>query len=1565
MMNETQKNRQEHGRHATYVNDGAGALTPPLRAGRGGAGGVPRRNNPRRALAFLLSLAVILNIAMPQSALLAYGSSTPSAIVEADEGGGAPIDEPEPEPSKAADTVTQNDKNADTVARNDKNVEISTRGGVAAFSEMTPMDAPSDVSHIYVSSEGNDSAGDGTWGKPYLTIQHAVDEASANANIYLMTDIVQGETVTIIKDATKNITLRKSPDIPDDRAITVLRYRNMANEENSFKGNLFSVLPGSTLTVEGIVIDGNHTPNSSAAVSLYGYLHLTGAAIRNNVSKEDGGGVRVDGAAAAFLVTNSEISGNTSAGNGSAVYFNSGAFGVAGTPKIGLDENDNGIYVAAEKVMTIRGELGEGSRVNIDRKANVTVGSRIAVKEDGSPAPTTAEAVFLYWRTIAYNIAGGTGANARAYVLELGETDFYVANAGHNGSDVVGNGSFSKPFATITKAFLELPQSPIGQDPISTTVSLKSDINFNAVASLNVGDVTVKRWAEAADPVRAVRAIGYTASCITVGTNAKVTLEDVIYDGNAANVDQCASLIAINGGTLVMKSGKITNNIATGYGGGVYLAGNGTFTMTGGEVSGNQTYESENGGHDLYFYNGTFNIEGNPQVGTGILDRGCFMGPNSVITVTGDLDPSSHIFIEGKMNAAKGTVIATKNLEEVGTVSSSESRRLSWMPVGRKVVADAGNNNYVLDDSYDLYVATYGSDTQGTGSLSNPFKTISHAFGLAVGKPSPNASVIVMDDMAMSAPLTVPAEKHITISQWEDTDAIVTVSRGTVSGNLFTVNGNGSLTIHNLILDGNRTEFVANNASLVHLNANVANATATFTLEPGGILRNNKGSNGGAVSAVSETANGGKAVFNMTGGEITGNTATNGGAVYLNANAADRSATFNMTGGKIADNEAATNGGGIYAGPYTSVNLDVVSIERNEAGDSGGGIYAGSNTSVKLVTASIKQNTAANAGGGLYSGGASSVEGNSFIKENSAKFGAGIYYGGTTLTLKGNIRIGQSDTDNGIYIMSGKDIKQQGDLGPDARVNVELKAGNAAVNEIIVTKSVSSTNDSEAERYFYQYPQYSIGKGSNTTYILKVSADFYVASNGNDATGYGTIDAPFATINKAVSTAAPNQPTIVRVMDNISMGSTLTIPNAKDITVMTSEGAIGGTATVSRAAAGNLFIVDAGGALTFDNIIADGVKAVYSGYSFVSLNVPSGSKAFFTMKNGAVIRNNKATNGGAISVIGASASFSMLSGALYGNEAIGGALNGNGGGVYAMNGAYVELPGDRIENNTAIHGGGIYAGTSVEISLSGVAIKGNTATGLDSAGNGGGIYFSGSKLTVTGETLIAANNATTGRAVYYNAGTMTLAGNVRIGENNADNGIYIPSSSLTISQFGALGADAHVNVERKVGASTDDVVARRNDNGATDEEAGKYFYQTAPHHIVKKGEDSYALGIISEFYVSNLLGDDVNGYGTIDSPFKTVERAVTVATADNATTIRVMDNVRMSAQASIANGKDITIKTSEGAIGAPVTVSRDSANIALFNVGSGGKLTLENIIADGEKVVYPNNTSPLINVNAP
>ncbi|MDR1088549.1 MAG: hypothetical protein LBL23_04695, partial [Coriobacteriales bacterium] len=371
------------------------------------------------------------------------------------------VEDAAPDTDAASDTEPATDPatgpgTGEPVAPFSANPLSGTGDKTAPLGNIAPLGEASDPTMLYVSASGNDDTGNGTLLLPYATLNKAFEEAAATATVYVEGNLTLTSEVSAAGSVAKgisarNITLKKAPGISG--SVTITRFKDHSDSEQSYIGYMFTVSAGSTLTIEGITIDGNKVAGSNAAVAVYGSFTMKDSTIEDNTVSGMGGGVYVMGGAARFDMQGGVITGNTAALGGSGVYLHSGAMNISGDVRIGDSDDDNGVYLTSNVRINIAGTLGSSARVNVEKHQNARVGTQIATKVGGGL--TAADVGKFFWQTIAYKIVAGSGESADNCVLAVNETDFYIAGSG---SDDKGKGSSDKPFATLTRAFEELPR---------------------------------------------------------------------------------------------------------------------------------------------------------------------------------------------------------------------------------------------------------------------------------------------------------------------------------------------------------------------------------------------------------------------------------------------------------------------------------------------------------------------------------------------------------------------------------------------------------------------------------------------------------------------------------------------------------------------------------------------------------------------------------------------------------------------------------------------------------------------------------------------------------------------------------------------------------------------------------------------------------------------------------------------------------------------------------------------------------------------------------------------------
>ncbi|MBQ6029787.1 MAG: hypothetical protein IJL24_09740, partial [Treponema sp.] len=315
--------------------------------------------------------------------------------------------------------------------------------------------------------------------------------------------------------------------------------------------------------------------------------------------------------------------------------------------------------------------------------------------------------------------------------------------------------------------------------------------------------------------------------------------------------------------------------------------------------------------------------------------------------------------------------------------------------------------------------------------------------------------------------------------------------------------------------------------------------------------------------------------------------------------------------------------------------------------------------------------------------------------------------------------------------------------------------------------------------------------------IMTAPASLYVSQTGSDLIGNGSRLAPFATINKAISTINAFDASGISYM--IYVGGTVKgyaeIPDgvkAAKITIdkdplslvtntLDGVGKASPVLTISAAIPvdiSNLTIT--GGSRGIDIEKSATVKITDC---VITLNDATGSTntagAGIYVPENSAITPSLAITGGEVSANTATG----LGGGIYfgagtltvenveisGNKATVASKNGGGlyvGGTGGNVSGFTMTGGSIVGNTSSTDGGGVTINCQqgANALLDGVTISGNTA----SAGNGGGIAITSGKYLSVKDCIIINNAATAGNGGgIYNAGTCYIYGSTAIGEEGA------------------------------------------------------------------------------------------------------------------------------------------------------------------------------------------------------
>lgn len=260
-------------------------------------------------------------------------------------------------------------------------------------------------------------------------------------------------------------------------------------------------------------------------------------------------------------------------------------------------------------------------------------------------------------------------------------------------------------------------------------------------------------------------------------------------------------------------------------------------------------------------------------------------------------------------------------------------------------IVDADNTTATEETVKEVKSVTAEAKAAATDSadVSNA-KELTDAFASAAAYTGTGTYTIELsDDISLSASVTVPAGKNVTI----DGNGHKIVLDGSAALN---VNGKGAV----MALSGNLTIQAASShdGSMIIVNAGTLDMNSGVTVEGNRIGGTPEG------SGIYMTD---KATFNMTGGTIENCQAEKGGGVYM-----DKSTTFTMSGNATISNNMATNvGGGVFVDIRATFTMEGnASVVQNTA-DAAGGVM---NYGLATLT-TVYNNTTRNGAADIFNDG--------------------------------------------------------------------------------------------------------------------------------------------------------------------------------------------------------------------------------------------------------------------------------------------------------------------------------------------------------------------------------------------------------------------------------------------------------------------------------------------------------------------------------------------------------------------------------------------------------------------
>ena len=852
--------------------------------------------------------------------------------------------------------------------------------------------------------------------------------------------------------------------------------------------------------------------------------------------------------------------------------------------------------------------------------------------------------------------------------------------------------------------------------------------------------------------------VTYDGGGVCVATNGEFNMYGGEISGNSADT-YGGGVYVRDSGTFTMHDGEITDNEAN-YGGGVYVAANGKFNMHGGSITNNKANKSKTNsmGGGVYV-NGTFIMSGGEISGNTATSNGGGVYAGGTFTVSG-----AAVIKDNKKNNANNNVYLPDNKHitidstlnngaSIGVTTKSE-------PAADGSLIVIGNN--LTDKDAEKFQSDLGGYAVSVNAKKNGLLLVkAHKHYLCGGDEcvcNSNPGCGLVNFTAWTDSKKLPETKG---EYYLDTDVTLSNTWKPVDGTVLCLNG------HSITADDNKIPAILVYDGIITLcdckGDDGAYGQITHT-----ITKYGKHYEGSGVKV-----SGG--VFHMYGGSITNNTADNGGGVYMTGG------QFTMYGGTISGNTTTTgNGGGVYVGGGTFTMNGNASVKDNTASGNtayqgnGGGVYVYSGTFEMNDTASVSSNKATNTdetnttyGGGVYvSGGTFNMNGKARITGNTAKNGGGVNVRGGKFNMSGgsitrNIGNGVCVSADATFTVSGAPtVKENTKDGAASNVYLNgsayitiggaLNGGKGSIGVTVGAGSVIAKNVSAdySGCFFSDKTQYVVKYDNKQLVLKKAEAQPSAGEHKHFLCGGKT---------------ACNE-----VGGHSCEATTFATKLWMDNGVLKKGNDVWTKGTVNRADGGAVshegYVLTTGNYYLEKDLTLNGAAILIDGDVKLCLNGHTIDRA-----------NGNAALDNVIWVLGKNDAHLTLTDCMGGGTIKGG---GNGG-VDIFGFCTLDMFGGTINGNT---NSGVDVGQFGKFNMYGGKITGN------SAGFGGGVYTYG-KFTMSGGSI--TNNTATekGGGVLVGGGTFTVSGNVNITNNKVgetDNNVYLSTANKTV--IGVAGA---------------------------------------------------------------------------------------------------------------------------------------------------------------------------------
>ena len=608
------------------------------------------------------------------------------------------------------------------------------------------------------------------------------------------------------------------------------------------------------------------------------------------------------------------------------------------------------------------------------------------------------------------NISGnheGYGIHANDLLVE--NSTLTANNNGYGGIRITGKGEFTNSTVTVTGTENK------GNASVEITVNKNEhkDKDKYLVGSLSVQNSTLNILDNNATGIACRNRFSCPTS-LTIDDASRVTIQNNnatpkngynpkgdstggglrIEEGSTAvlgrntvinnNTAKSGGGVYTKGGKVTVNSSTITENKATGNGGGICAEDNSTVTVVGGEISSNTSAgveQTASGGGGLYTNNSTVTLDkvtitGNKAINDFRNDGGGILAAGSDLTITG-----STITKNTAPDCGGGLFLSHTNANITGsTIEGNQAKK--------------GAGVY-LNDSPDVAEADCtGSHTHNiTDTKINRNTASSMGGGMYVGQSNVTLTGSTLDGNVTTDKTGGQGGAIVAYSAGD-----ITLDSTTVTNN-YAAAGGGIYSLGTAVSDThitlrNNTKFTGNTAASgagIYLAHSLGN-NILLELSDSAIDNNTASSGGGGIFAYNGVQiNANKASFN-------GNKAASGAGIYLYGQ--NNKVMAELTDSFIDNNIASDWGGGIFAYNGAEVKANNTSISNNKGGNAGG-LLVWNNSSAELSNGSkVIGNTATNGnGGGVYAINGTVTATDCDIIHNTATGNGGGIYGEQRSTI--------------------------------------------------------------------------------------------------------------------------------------------------------------------------------------------------------------------------------------------------------------------------------------------------------------------------------------------------------------------------------------------------------------------------------------------------------------------------------------------------------------------------------------------------------------------------------------